>query len=617
MSQPAPSTTASNAELLAESVIFPHSGHRSHNRLLKAPMEELLASVFPSLLADGGAPALTATTAESRHGDMKMTKVPPHMPNEHHLSLYRVWAKAGWGVVITGNVAIDPTHLGTPFDIALPPLLAGATLAIQSQRQHQQQLDSSGQGGSRRAARNAVYKIYPQADAILHAFKRYARAVKGLPDSDADPEDDDLGSANADTDAKRPLAICQLVHAGRQSLRGAGRSLLRSPWAPSSVPMRPSTKGASAALSLRTPGALLGAAIDYLMWDTPHAMTLDDIAQLKAQFLAAALLCQATGFDGIELHASHGYMLAAFLSPKSNTRTDRYGGSAEGRARLLLDLAQEVKQVCGEGFAIGIKLNSADYVAGGLTEDDALQNVLWLSQAGCVDFIEISGGNYENPSFISPDGFNPELEKLPTSQKDGKNKSAADKSGNTDTKPRQSGQTKQREAFFQSFAQRARRVLEENPASPLSAPPLLCITGGLKTRTGMAYAIRAARVDMVGIGRYASVHPDLPRIVTDASIADADTLCADPQVYTVPNVQYAALVPLQLVGAGWSTLWHSAQLHFLAKQGRANVHAGVAAVLMTVLAPSFSVAKSSLQLIAVILVAYLASRWSSLLSRLN
>lgn len=90
-------------------------------------------------------------------------------------------------------------------------------------------------------------------------------------------------------------------------------------------------------------------------------------------------------------------MLAAFLSPRTNQRTDKYGGSARNRFRIVEEIILEIRKRLPKEFVVGIKLNSADYVHGGLTEDDALLNVQWLAEMGCVDFVEISGGNYENP----------------------------------------------------------------------------------------------------------------------------------------------------------------------------------------------------------------------------
>jgi 2,4-dienoyl-CoA reductase-like NADH-dependent reductase (Old Yellow Enzyme family) len=168
-------------------------------------------------------------------------------------------------------------------------------------------------------------------------------------------------------------------------MRGSGRRPWKPALAPSAVAMTPSS-------SL----GIVGKALDYALWGTPSAMTKKEIDHLILQFASAAELCSKTGFDGVELHASHGYQLAAFLSPKTNTRTDEYGKDGRGRARLLLEVVDAVRKKVPKDFIVGVKLNSSDYVQGGLTEEDALLNVQWLAENGGVDFVEISGGNYEN-----------------------------------------------------------------------------------------------------------------------------------------------------------------------------------------------------------------------------
>ena len=314
------SSSSPDAALLSESVTFPISGHVSPNRLLKAPMEELMAS--------------TSTSTTSSKANKQRGKHAP-LPNADPLRLYKQWARSGWGVVVTGNVAVDPRHLGTPFDNAFPQLLPSARAAIEDAVQSKKSLSDASKSGA---------KLYEQQDAVLSTFQEYARAVRGE------------GESTTNSRQGAPLAIVQLVHAGRQSMRGAGRSPFASPWAPSNVPMRPSSSP-HASGSRTGLGSLAGRALDWFMWGVPHAMTLDEIKEMKAQFLAGALVCKWAGFDGIELHASHGYMLAAFLSPKTNTRTDGYGGDAKGRARLLLELATEIRQLAGKDFSIGVKVS--------------------------------------------------------------------------------------------------------------------------------------------------------------------------------------------------------------------------------------------------------------------
>ncbi len=356
-------SAAPDAQLLSERVPMPIArGKSAPNRLLKAPMEELLASLseseYDALLQRSGvdpsssssssttssaAPASGPNSSASGQSGQEK-KIPAHMPLPAHLALYRAWAKGKWGIVVTGNVAVDPRHLGTPFDNAMPPLLDGAVEEVR--RLIDAASASSSTPGSSSGAESVVRepKFYAQQAAVLRAFTQYARAVKGA---------DDIAD-----EAQRPLAVMQLVHAGRQSLRGAGRGLLEQPWAPSCVPMRPSSSPHSSSAAALNPLAYAGKLLDHLMWGTPHALTLGEIEVLKAQFLAAAYLAKRAGFDGVELHASHGYMLAAFLSPKTNTRTDAYGRDAKGRARLLLELVSETRAICGKDFIVGVKVSA-------------------------------------------------------------------------------------------------------------------------------------------------------------------------------------------------------------------------------------------------------------------
>ncbi|EST07815.1 NADH:flavin oxidoreductase/NADH oxidase, N-terminal [Kalmanozyma brasiliensis GHG001] len=465
---------APEAELIARTLEF-KGGKVARNRLAKAPLEETLSRT-------GGGP-----------------------PNHAHYELYRAWARGGWGLIITGNIAIDPLHLGTPWDITIP-------------------YDE----------RNLTF--------FKTAMKRYADACTGRDQPDmVDPK-------------SRPLAVVQLVHAGRQSMRGSGRGITKPALAPSAVPM--STMGGLGPV---------GRFMDHLLWGSVAAMTLEQVHELRDRFVQAALICAEAGFDGVELHGSHGYQLAAFLSPRTNLRTDDYGGSPENRARLLLEIVDLIRTQVAPDFLIGVKLNSSDYVQGGLTEDDALLNVKWLAETDQVDFVEISGGNYENPSFVM-EGFDSEaekakLEKLSSKKNaaDGKRDAKATGTGaatvqgsGADPNAKTTERTGKREAFFQNFARRCRSTLPEGSRLKI------ILTGGLRSRHGIASAINPddGAADMACLGRPAAVFPALPLRLTDTSIDDASPEAGTPE-FKVPAVTSLALVPIKIVGAGWGTLWHT------------------------------------------------------------
>lgn len=131
----------------------------------------------------------------------------------------------------------------------------------------------------------------------------------------------------------------------------------------------------------------------------PRAMDDKDIADVTRRFITTSRLAERAGFHGVEIHAAHGYLLSQFLSPLSNQRTDRYGGSIENRARLLLDIVRGVREKVAADFTVAVKLNSADFQRGGFSINDAKTVVQMLAKSG-VDLVELSGGSYEAPAMM-------------------------------------------------------------------------------------------------------------------------------------------------------------------------------------------------------------------------
>jgi len=162
----------------------------------------------------------------------------------------------------------------------------------------------------------------------------------------------------------------QINHPGRQVYA----ALSRHAWAPSSVP-----------LDLGRHSKLFA---------EPQEMSVAQIHEVIERFADTAAAAEMAGFDGVQIHAAHGYLISQFLSPLTNRRSDAWGGSLENRARLLLSVVQAVRGRVGAGFGVGIKINSADFQRGGFSELEARQIVLWLN-ASAVDLIELSGGSYE------------------------------------------------------------------------------------------------------------------------------------------------------------------------------------------------------------------------------
>lgn len=163
-------------------------------------------------------------------------------------------------------------------------------------------------------------------------------------------------------DAGGKIAV-QLVHAGGQAdPKWAGRQ----PVAPSAI------KG----------GAFR---------QTPLELSGLEIEAISDAFAQSAKRAKDYGFDGVQIHGAHGYLVNQFLSPLTNQRTDAYGGSLENRSRFLIDIYDKIRSKVGIGFPVFIKLNAADWVDGGLTKEDGLAVAERLSRAG-IDAIEVSSG---------------------------------------------------------------------------------------------------------------------------------------------------------------------------------------------------------------------------------
>ena len=138
------------------------------------------------------------------------------------------------------------------------------------------------------------------------------------------------------------------------------------------------------------------------LFGTPKEMSPLEIEEVIWSFATAAATCKRTGFTGIQIHAAHGYLLSAFLSPQSNVRGDDWGGSLENRSRLLLSVVRAVRHEVGREFPICVKLNSADFQRGGFEAAESEQVALILEREG-IDLLEISGGSYEKPAMLGPE----------------------------------------------------------------------------------------------------------------------------------------------------------------------------------------------------------------------
>ncbi len=133
------------------------------------------------------------------------------------------------------------------------------------------------------------------------------------------------------------------------------------------------------------------------------AMTVDDIKRTVQAFGDAAQRAVISGFDAVEIHAAHGYLLSQFLSPYYNKRDDDYGGRLENRARFLMEVYQEIRQRVGKSYPVMVKINSEDFLEGGFTVDEMITVAGILERLG-MDAIEMSGGTFESGKLIPSRG---------------------------------------------------------------------------------------------------------------------------------------------------------------------------------------------------------------------
>ncbi|WP_328531029.1 NADH:flavin oxidoreductase/NADH oxidase family protein [Nocardioides sp. NBC_00368] len=235
----------------------------------------------------------------------------------------------------------------------------------------------------------------------------------------------------------------QINHPGRQT----PRTLTAHPVAPSAVAV-PGTGG---------------------LFAEPRALTEAEIEDLIRRFATTARVVTGAGFDGVQIHGAHGYLISQFLSPLSNQRTDAWGGTPEKRRRFVLEVLRAIRAEVGADTPVAIKLNSADFQKGGFGEEESLEVVHALAEEG-LDLLEISGGTYTSAAML---GVDPSLK----------------------------ASTRRRDAYFLAYAERVRAELPRLP---------LMLTGGFRTAAGMVDAVESGAVDLVGLGRPLTVQPDFP-----------------------------------------------------------------------------------------------------------
>ncbi|MDZ5782642.1 NADH:flavin oxidoreductase/NADH oxidase family protein [Marinococcus luteus] len=242
----------------------------------------------------------------------------------------------------------------------------------------------------------------------------------------------------------------QINHPGKQVPKGVAREAV----APSAVPFE--------------------SGIQRFFPDA-RALTPPEIETIIRQFARTASLAKRAGFTGVQIHAAHGYLISQFLSPRHNQRTDEWGGSIKNRFRFLRKIFNAVREATGPEFPVGVKINSADFMKAGFSEEESQYVIKELERLG-VDMIEISGGTYERPELF------------------GKNASAS---------------TLRREAYFLEYAESLKQTTE--------VPVIL--TGGFRTRTAMDNALQSGAADFIGLARPMAACPDYPaRLLSKAPV---------------------------------------------------------------------------------------------------
>lgn len=312
----------------------------------------------------------------------------------------------------------------------------------------------------------------------------------------------------------------QISHAGRQTMK----------------PVNPHPKAPSA-VKLGLPGGQFG---------EPVALTGTEIAELVRRFAQAAAICAEGGFDGAQIHAAHGYLISQFLSPRANQRSDEWGGSLANRARFLLEVVKATRAAVPAGFALSVKLNSADFQRGGFAFEDSLQVAGWLEAAG-VDLIEISGGTYEQPRLLGIEGMEPVEQ------------------------PGIAASTLAREAYFVDFA----LAMKDRLKVPLM------VTGGFRSRAAMEEALSRGAADVIGLGRPLCAMPDGAAQL----LAGLDRLprAEDGLALFPPALAFLKRIKaLRAVDSFAAQYWFYCQIYALGRTGQTEPGKSVLAALLEV-----------------------------------
>jgi 2,4-dienoyl-CoA reductase-like NADH-dependent reductase (Old Yellow Enzyme family) len=341
--------------------------------------------------------------------------------SEFLVELYRTLAKGGVGLIITGCAGVYPKALA-------PPSL-----------------------------------IRADNDSFIPSLKKIPRAVQE-------------GASDC-------RVMLQLVHPGRQVLHQENTAKMLPLLPPALIAyiqkhpevLLPPAEAVHE-VEPTAPSAIYEATFDR----TPRMLTPDEIEAIIEAFTEGVRRAQEAGFDGVQLHAAHGWLLSSFLSPRTNQREDQYGGSTENRTRIVKEIYQRARKKVGDRFPILIKMNTTDFFPGGIDLDEGVCIGAALSEAGFVA-IETSGGTWESLTRTREElGWPPVV--LPES--------------------RTGIKTKDQEAYFLPGA---KAIKEKTNATVI-------LVGGLRSLSRIEEVLESRAADFVSLSRPLIRQPDLPNL---------------------------------------------------------------------------------------------------------
>ncbi|MFZ6774278.1 NADH:flavin oxidoreductase/NADH oxidase family protein [Undibacterium sp. SXout7W] len=367
---------------------------------------------------------------------------------------------------------------------------------------------------------NPFSKLTLPNGTILHNRLAKAAMEENMADGNQAPSDDLIRLYKSWAEGGAGLIITGNVMIDRRAMTGPGGVVLESEqfasrfkdWAKTAR-----SHGAQIWMQINHPGRQMPAALGQEtmapsaiamdlgnlsnQFSTPREMSDNDIADVKRRFVRTAQLAKKFGFNGVEIHAAHGYLISQFLSPLTNKRVDRWGGSLENRARLLIDIVKDIRHAVGKDFAVAIKINSADFQRGGFSTNDAKEVVAMLNSLS-VDMIELSGGSYEAPAM---------------------------------TGQARDGKTLAREAYFLEFAKDIATVADM---------PIM-VTGGIR-RYQIVEEVLNSGIDMLGMGTALALNPKLPEVWRSDQTATAVLRTFKWKNKVMASAAYMAMVKYQL-----------------------------------------------------------------------